>query len=328
LPASPIASARSRASAWEPRGLACSPTTGHLSQVHPVDVNAFLRRLGLDQIEPPSVAGLHRLHRAFVERVPYEVIEIQLERPTTLDPLEATDRIVRRRRGGYCFHLNGAFSTLLAALGYRVALHRAGVQNHTEQRAGIFRNHLALTVDGLPDQADTAWLVDAGLGDALYDPLPLREGTYRQGPFNYSLHPSEIAPGGWRFEHDPRGSFRGMDFEPHPASMSDFAERHEHLSSSPESGFVRVFTAQRRDAHGVDILRALTLSRLDAGSRPPTVLESSDQWYAALADIFGLTLEDVSSADRDRLWRKVVAQHEKHIDAARASQADDRKQIA
>src|SRR6185503_16229034 len=206
----------------------------------------------------------------------------QLERPTTLDPYEATDRIVRRRRGGYCFHINGAFSTLLAALGYRVGLHRAGVQNHTEQRAGIFRNHLALTVEALSDQPDTAWLVDVGLGDALYEPLPLREGAYQQGPFNYSLRPSDIAPGGWRFEHDTRGSFRGMDFEPHPASMADFAEKHEYLSSSPESGFVRVCTAQRRDAHGVDILRALTLSRLDAGSRPPTVLESPEKWYAAL----------------------------------------------
>ena len=280
------------------------------------DATAFLRRLGLDAIEPPSVAGLHRLHRAFVERVPYEVIEIQLERPTTLDPFDATDRIVRRRRGGYCFHLNGAFSTLLAALGYRVRLHRAGVQNHTEQRAGIYRNHLALTVDGLPDRPDTAWLVDVGLGDALHEPLPLREGAYRQGPFTYSLRPSEIVTGGWRFEHDARGSFRGMDFDPGPASMSDFAERHEYLSSSPESGFVRVCTVQRRDAHGVDILRALTLSRLDADSRPPTLLESPESWYAALADVFGLTLDDVSAVDRDRLWRRVVAQHDKHLGIA------------
>jgi N-hydroxyarylamine O-acetyltransferase len=290
-----------------------------LSRVRTVDVKAFLERLGLEKIESPSVAGLHRLHRAFVERVPYEVIEIQLERPTTLDPFEATDRIVRRRRGGYCYHLNGAFSTLLAALGYRVGLHRAGVQNHTEPRAGIFRNHLALTVRGLPDQPDTTWLVDVGLGDAIYEPLPLRDGAYRQGPFNYSLRPSDIAPGGWRFEHDARGSFRGMDFEPEEASMADFAERHEYLSSSPESGFVRVCTAQRRDAYGVDILRALTLSRLDGASRPPTVLESPEKWYAALADVFGLTLDDVSTADRDRLWRRVVAQHEKHLRVTPAS---------
>jgi hypothetical protein len=102
-----------------------------------------------------------------------------------------------------------------------------------------------------------------------------------------------------------------MDFDPASAAMSDFAERHSFLSWSPESGFVRAFVAQRRDARGVDILRALTLSRIgDADPGPRTVLDSPASWFAALADIFGLTLDDVSALDRDRLWRKVVAQHE------------------
>ena len=279
-----------------------------------LDVGGFLDRLGFREPEAPSVRALHALHRAFVERVPYETIEIQLERPTTLDRLEAADRIVRRKRGGYCFHMNGAFSVLLEALGYSVTLHRAGVQNHAVQQAGIFRNHLALTVTGLSDDPDTPWLVDVGLGDALHEPLPLREGMYTQGPFTYALRPSEVAPGGWRLEHDRRGTFRGMDFDPASAAMSDFAERHAFLSWSPESGFVRAFVAQRRDARGVDILRALTLSRIgDADPGPRTVLDSPASWFAALADIFGLTLNDVTALDRDRLWRKVVGQHEAFI---------------
>ena len=279
-----------------------------------LDVRGFLNRLGLRAPEAPSTGALHALHRAFVERVPYETIEIQLEGSTTLDRFEAADRIVRRKRGGYCFHMNGAFSVLLEALGYSVTLHRAGVENHAVEHAGIFRNHLALTVKDLPDAPGTSWLVDVGLGDAMHEPLPLREGTYRQGPFAYALRPSEVAPGGWRFEHDPRGTFRGMDFDPAPAAMSDFAERHAFLWSSPESGFVRAFAAQRRDARGVDILRSLTLSRVgDAQPGPRTVFESPAPWFAALADIFGLTLHDVSSRDRDRLWRKVVAQHEAFV---------------
>jgi len=273
-----------------------------------LDLHGFLDRLGIPEPEPPSAAALHRLHRAFVERVPYENIEIQLGRATTLDQTEAAQRIVRRR-GGYCFHLNGAFAALLRALGYQVKLHRAGVQDRSRPRPGIFLNHLALTVAGLRDAPTTTWLVDVGLGDALHDPVPLREGTHRQGPFSYQLRPSEVAPGGWRFEHDPRGSFLGMDFDPATAVMSDFAERHAFLSTSSESGFVRTLTAQRRDAAGINILRALTLSRLGAGSDSWIVLDSREDWYAALADIFGLTLDDVSDVDRDRLWRKVVAQH-------------------
>jgi len=162
-------------------------------------------------------------------------------------------------------------------------------------------------------------IVIAGPTVAVDSEAPRRIGPPLRGDKLFDIVGCCRGPGGWRFEHDARGSFRGMDFEPQPASMADFAEKHEYLSSSPESGFVRVCTAQRRDAHGVDILRALTLSRLDAGSRPPTVLASPEKWYAALADVFGLTLDDVSAADRDRLWRRVVAQHEQHLNIASAS---------
>lgn len=145
-----------------------------------LDTNAYLRRLTLPDPGPPSAQALRALHAAHVERVAYEALEIQLGRPTTLDPHESAERIVARRRGGYCYHLNGAFSLLLAGLGYDVVWHRAGVQNHADPGpvgAGI-ANHLTLTVHGLPapDCPSGDWLVDVGLGDALHGPLPLRAG--------------------------------------------------------------------------------------------------------------------------------------------------------
>ncbi|MFD0372166.1 arylamine N-acetyltransferase [Streptomyces sp. NPDC127114] len=41
-----------------------------------------------------------------------------------------------RGRGGYRFHLDGAFAALLTALGYEVTLNRAGVQDEVEDPAG------------------------------------------------------------------------------------------------------------------------------------------------------------------------------------------------
>ncbi|MEV7036852.1 arylamine N-acetyltransferase [Amycolatopsis sp. NPDC051061] len=172
----------------------------------------------------------------------------------------------------------------------------------------IDRNHLALTVSGVPDERETAWLVDAGLGDGIHEPLPLREGTYRQGPHTYRLRPSEVAPGGWRFDHDPSGSFVGFDFAPGPAEMADFAEKHAWLSAAPESGFVRVCVLQRRDAAGVDTLRARTLNR--HGTKE--FIESPTDWWTAAADVFGVTPDLFTAEERERLWRQVVAQHEAH----------------
>ncbi len=279
-----------------------------------VDIPGYLRRLGLSRLAdaPPTAAGLRALHVAHVEKVAYEALEIWLGRPTTVDPEESAARILRGR-GGYCYHLNGAFSQLIRELGYEVTRHVGGVQNRGDE-PGITANHLVLTVHGLPteDNPGGAWLADLGLGDALHEPLPLIEGTYRQGPFTYGLRPSHIAPGGWRLDHDPAGSFLGMDFDPEPARMSAFVAKHNHLSTSPESGFVRVATVQRRDSSGVDSLRGLVLTRLGAGTRSLT-LETEDDYYAALADVFGLTMADVTPEERAKLWSRLAEAHERWL---------------
>ncbi len=254
--------------------------------------------------------SLRLLHRAHLERVPYECLEIWLGRPTTVDPVESAARIMRGR-GGYCYHLNGAFALLLEALGYRVTRHLGGAQRDTRSPAGAGGDHLVLTVSGLPcpDNPGGVWMVDQGLGDGFHDPLPLAEGTYRQGPFTYGLRPSQAEPGGWRFDHDPRGTFLGLDFRPEPVQMAAFAAKHEFLSTSPESGFVRVATVQRRDAKGVDIVRGLVLTR--RGDREHTLtLETERDYFEMLADIFGLVLDDVTPAERAKLWRRLWIAHE------------------
>jgi arylamine N-acetyltransferase len=278
-----------------------------------VDIAAYLDRIAAPAGEHPSVAGLFAVHRAHVERVPYETVEIQLGRPTTVDPVESARRIVEGRQGGYCYHLNGALSLLLAGLGYNVRWHRGGVQPRTSpEPVGATANHLALTVHALPSAGNPGgvWFVDAGLGDALHEPLPLVAGGYQQGPFRFRLEPSTVEPGGWRFEHDPRGGFTGMDFRMATATVADFADRHVELSTSPESGFVRTFTAARRYAGGAEALRGRTLTIVDGAGTSQRVMDGPDEWYAVLARRFGLTLPGLDPAGRARLWRRIRLAHE------------------
>ncbi|GAA0687771.1 arylamine N-acetyltransferase [Kitasatospora atroaurantiaca] len=248
--------------------------------------------------------GAARAARAHVERIPYETLEILLARPTTVSPQESIDRILRGR-GGYCFHLNGAFATLLDALGYQVRWHVGGVQVDAATPAGANGNHLALTVDCEGE----AWFVDVGLGEGLHEPLPLREGTYRQGPFTFGLVPSTAEPGGWRLDNDPQGGFPGMDFRPEPAGPADFTEQHDWLSTSPDSQFARFPCAFRRDADSIDALRGCVLVRTDGTGRYKRELTNSAEWFAVLRDTFGLALPDVGPAEREALWRRTAAAH-------------------
>jgi arylamine N-acetyltransferase len=279
----------------------------------PLDAAAYLRRLGVAAPRRPDLAGLLALHRAHVERVAYEAVDVQLGRPAPFDAPAAAARVAAGDRAGYCYHQNGAFSELLRALGYDVTWHCAGIQTSEPEPPGPpLANHLALTVAGLPSAAcpDGTWLVDVGMGDGLHQPLPLVAGTHRQGPFTFVLRASDVVPGGWRFDHDRALSFVGMDFGPARAVPTDFAARHAVLSRSPSSSFVRTFAVLRRDAAGVDDLVGCVLRRIDAVGHARRTLETADEWYGALADVFGLRLADVGTAERAALWARVRAAHE------------------
>ncbi len=272
-------------------------------------VEGYLARLGLSAADGPSAEALTALHLRHMERVPYENLEIQLGRPTTVDYAESAQRIAAGR-GGYCFHLNGGFGLLLDALGYRVARHRGTVQNSLETEPARHLNHLILHVHDLPgdDNPEGSWWVDVGLGgDGLTRPLPLREGRWEDGPYAYALERSPVYGDGWRLLQEPAGSWVVADADAVAPERAEIDAAHERLSTSPESGFLTTATFQRREAARVDILRACTLTRIDAAGTRHTVLERRDEWSAALTDLFHVEL---GPDERRLLWEKVCAQHE------------------
>jgi N-hydroxyarylamine O-acetyltransferase len=265
--------------------------------------DSYLRRLQLDA-EPPSVDALFRIHRAQVERVPYETTWIALGEQWSVDTEAAFERIAERGRGGYCFHLNGSLGRLLTMLGYDVELHVGGVHRFETASEDDLTNHLVLTVGGLPtdDNPRGHWYVDAGLGDALYEPLPLRAGTYRQDPLTFVLDETPGGIGDWHFTHDPQGSFAGMGFRSSVALLDEFARTHVYLSTSPDSGFVRNPTAQLRHEHSINWIRSLTYGQRDHTGVTTSFVTNRDDWFAVLADEFFLTFDGVDADAKERLW--------------------------
>lgn len=269
---------------------------------------AYLRRLGIGEPGAPSAEGLFALQRAHLERVPYENLDIQLGRAPGIDP-ELSARRFAAGRGGYCFHLNGAFAALLGHLGYDVTRHLGGVYKESASEAeaaerGVSGDHLVLTV-----RVDGAeFYVDTGLGDGPYEPLPLREGAYRQGAFAYSLERLDSV--GWLYRH-PGASAPLVNFRPESAGTADFEAEHVRLSTSEDSGFVRAFAALRRDADGIDALRGRVLSRIDpVKGNTERVLDGPEEFYSTLEGVFGRELDDLTPADRSALWSRVSRAHD------------------
>ena len=112
----------------------------------------------------------------------------------------------------------------------------------------------------------------------------------------------------WHLTHDPAGGFAGMSWRT-TTEQADFAEKHEWLSTAPESGFVQVAMAERRDATGVDVIRGLVRARIGVAWKPRTAHGVGRIGLTCSPRDFGLRFDASPPDTRDRLWDTVLAAH-------------------
>ena len=269
-------------------------------------VEAYLRRLGV-AASPPSRDALFALHRRHVERVSWQSIDVFQGRTEPIG-VEASMRLISAGRSGYCFHLNGGFGGLLTALGYDVKWHRAGVQSRGAPPViDGFHVSLTVTLDG------AGWVVDVGLGDMPWEPLPLKVGRYPQGGLTYEVAPPSVSPTGWRLCHDPQAAFVGVDVDGAPVEWSAFLESHRHLSTSPQSPWVNLVVVRNRDETGSNELKGCYFTRRDQGGVETRLVDSRSEWFDILADVFYEPLTDYDGPARELLWKKVAQKHEEWL---------------
>ncbi len=269
---------------------------------------AYLERLGVDAARGAvDAATLAKLQRAHVTRVPFENVDIFRGRPPGIDPVASVERLLAGK-GGYCYHLNGAFVSLLEWLAVDVSRHLSGVERRTAAAPpGPVGTHLGVSAriaDG------TEWLVDVGLGDGPAEPLPLVWGRHAVDGFTYELCPSGFDPSGWRLEHDPSGWVRGVDFARARVGMRAFEATHAELSTSPASGFVRLPTVMRRTGAGIEAMRGCVHFTITPTKVEERDIESRSEWWMQVIDGFGLAYDELTPDERAATWSAVRSSHE------------------
>jgi N-hydroxyarylamine O-acetyltransferase len=147
-----------------------------------LNIKAYLERISYHGSLALTAQTLRDLQIAHLLAVPFENLSIHAGEPIVLDDDALFDKIVERRRGGFCYELNGLFAALLRALGFNVAMLSAEVAN-AEGVFGPAFDHMALLVT-----LDQRWLVDVGFGDSFREPLLLDERSeQRQGEHVYRI---------------------------------------------------------------------------------------------------------------------------------------------
>lgn len=210
-----------------------SETVGEASggwEVERLDVDAYLARVGHDGGLSPTVETLFALHRAHAATIPFENLDVLLGRGVSLAMDDVQDKLVGRRRGGYCFEHNLLFAALLERLGYRVGRLAARVR---ADGSGL-RTHMLLAVGA----GGREWLADVGFGATLLEPVPLEEGTVsRQGGWAYGL--ARGGDGSWWLRSLDAENWADLySFTEEPQLPADYAVYNHYTATHPDSPFV------------------------------------------------------------------------------------------
>jgi N-hydroxyarylamine O-acetyltransferase len=248
-----------------------------------IDTAAYLRRIDLDGPMEPSIEGLRRLHLSHLHAVPFENLDIHLGRPIELDEARLLDKVVRQRRGGFCYELNGAFAALLRTLGFRVTLLSAGVRGGDGAFGPEF-DHLLLRVD-----LDEPWLCDVGFGDSFLEPLRLAEGVVQeQHDQAYRLDRDG--------DHLVLSQRKGEAWQPQyrftltPRALEDYRGMCRYHQTSPASPFTQRRITSIATRSGRVTLSGDRLIVTEHGERRELPIEDDEGLSRRLRERFGIEL--------------------------------------
>ncbi|WP_171166725.1 arylamine N-acetyltransferase [Streptomyces sp. I05A-00742] len=263
-----------------------------------LDLDAYLDRVGYAGERRPTLEVLRALHRAHVTSIPFENFDAVLGVPIPLDVGAVQDKLVRRRRGGYCFEHVILFAAVLERLGFRFTGMLGRVTLGADKILPATHALLAVTAE----DDERRWLCDVGFGSGPLGPIELADGV-------------EVDFSGWRFRMERRPGAHGVEawwlhqdgpdgwvdrhtFTLTPHHTIDYVVGSHYVSTHPRSPFVKRPFAQRFAPDRLLKLDATTLTTvLPDGTRTERKV-APHELRAVLDGEFGIA---VSAEDLARL---------------------------
>lgn len=267
-----------------------------------VPVAEYLRRIGFQGECTPTLATLTEIQHRHTSEIPFESLNPFLGEEVPLDLPALTDKLLRQRRGGYCYEHNLLLKSVLEQLGFQVRGLAARVYWGGQGEAPPATHMLLLVMlRGVP------YLVDAGFG-ALTPSAPLRmDATLAQRSFHEP----------YRVQHQL--GIRTLEaligerwetlykFDLREQWLADYEITNWYLSHHPASQFVTNLIAARNDnGHRHILLNQRYTVRYPDGRVERRILADADEALALLRDVFRISVPSPERV-RDKLQRIAIS---------------------
>ncbi|MEM6845522.1 MAG: arylamine N-acetyltransferase [Bacteroidota bacterium] len=247
---------------------------------------AYLNRIGYSGSREPRLAILQALQRAHLRHVPFENLDIHRQEEIRIDLDRFYDKIVRRKRGGFCFEVNGLFNELLKNLGFSTQFITCSVFSQPKQQFTPYFGHVAIVV-----HLEEDWLVDVGFGTNFPEPLKLDTETQQlQDRVYYQLIRLNAEETLLRRTIDQQEYIKMYKFKSEPQSLNDFTEMCHYHQTSPESIFTQGKLCSLLTSHGRVTITDKTFIETINGKRVEKLVVNSRDFDRKLKDYFGIEL--------------------------------------
>lgn len=257
------------------------------------DFAAYLARIGYDGRVEPTRAALAELHLKHPQAIPFENLNPLAGIPVRIDLPGVIEKLVRSRRGGYCFEQNTLFDAVLQSFGFTVTPLAARVLMGQPQETEVAQTHKLLRVACEGEDL----IADIGFGGmTLTGPIALiadREQATPHEPYRLDQTGED-----WWLRAKVAGEWRLLyRFTLRRAWRIDEEVANHYVATHPASPFTTMLRAARILPQGRLALlnRRLTEHRLGAASQVEEI-DGDAALRMVLLERFGIEVSDAQWA--------------------------------
>jgi N-hydroxyarylamine O-acetyltransferase len=253
-----------------------------------VDLQAYCERIGHAGPLAPTLETLRTLQVLHPAAIPFEAIDVLLDRGVDIAPEAVDAKLIDRRRGGYCYEQNGLFKRVLQAIGFEVEGLIARVNWNAPADAGPRPpTHMALrvTIEGVP------WLADVGFGSCVPTaPLRLDSAEPQATPHErFRLSPIGRE---WQLEAELAGRWAPVyRLLPSPQLDADYELANWYTATHPQSHFRHRLIVTRTTSEARHALLGARLTVRGVDGAAERRLLDADEIERELAERFLLPVE-------------------------------------
>ena len=254
-----------------------------------IDLDAYFERIGYAGPRSVSIDTLAAIHLHHPRTIPFENLNPFLRWPVRLDAASLQQKLVRDRRGGYCYEHNLLLSHVLLQLGFRVRGLAARVLLNVPEGTVRPRSHMLLLID----LDNRHYVADVGFGGlTLTAPLRLQVDIKQSTP--HEACRLIAAAEGFVMQARVDDSWRSLyAFDLQEQVLADYEAVNWYLCNNPSSQFVTGLIAARPDRESRYALRGneLAVHHVNGGTER-RLLTSTGELRGALEETFRVTLPE------------------------------------